>query len=368
MKIVLYCYAFSPTIGGIQTIAETLATNFVKLGHTCTVVTESLSNESDSAFSFDVYRRPSKLKILSLLKNADIVYNIELSMKFFVLCKLAQKKLVWVHNGYKLMCIDALGWYLDKPAPIEPMRSIKFYIKECGYSYALIEGFKLYARRWAASNIYLNIAATKWIASRQPLKNQVQLYTPYLIDRFLTVKDATIDYNFLFVGRLVREKGVDTLLNAFKVLVTAGFHDVKMAIVGYGIDEQYLKQLCDDLDISNSVHFLGPKKGNDLLDIISRCEIGVIPSYWEEPMGGISLELMAAGKIVIVSKNGGMPEVIGEAGLTFENGNHIDLSEKMKLLLTDEPLRNSLKSSRMSQVAKFDPMELSSAYLEIIAK
>ena len=77
-----------------------------------------------------------------------------------------------------------------------------------------------------------------------------------------------------------------------------------MAIVGYGAEEKYLKNLSVELAVSDKVTFLGSRKGNDLLDIIKKCEIGIVPSYWEEPMGGISLELLAAGRIIIVSKNG----------------------------------------------------------------
>jgi glycosyltransferase involved in cell wall biosynthesis len=367
MKIVLYCFAFSPTIGGIQTIAETLATNFVKLGHTCVVITESTTTQDDKEFSFLIVRKPNKKKIYEIIKKSDIIFNVELSLKFFWLSQLARKPLVWIHNGYKLMCLDALGWYLDKPAPINPIESIRFYSKEKGYIYAIVQGFKLYVRRWASSKIYLNIAATKWIAERQPLKNQVQLYTPYFIHNFLKISDSKEKkYDFLFVGRLVREKGIDTLLCAFEKLIKGEYNKLKLAIVGYGSDEEYLKTLSKDLDLTDNVYFLGPKKGENLFEIISQSEIGVVPSYWEEPMGGVSLELMAAGKIVIVSKNGGMPEVIGEAGLTFENGNSLDLYDKMNLVLSDNQLKMRLKANREIQISKFDPLELTKAYIDIV--
>lgn len=64
MKIILYCYAFFPSIGGIETIAETLAINFKKLGHECTVVTESLNTEKDD-FTFEIVRRPTNSAYLS---------------------------------------------------------------------------------------------------------------------------------------------------------------------------------------------------------------------------------------------------------------------------------------------------------------
>ena len=135
-------------------------------------------------------------------------------MKLFLPSKIAGKPLIWIHNGYRLMCIDALGWYLDKPALINPCKSILFYSKVKGILYSAKEGIKLYARRWTAYQIHCNVAATKWIDKRQPLKNQVQIYTPYPTERFLKISDRLQkDYDFLYVGRLVPEKGVDTLLN-----------------------------------------------------------------------------------------------------------------------------------------------------------
>jgi hypothetical protein len=168
-------------------------------------------------------------------------------MKCFLLSKIARKPLIWVHNGYKLSCIDAVGWYMDGPSPMTPWASILFYKKFKGLFYATKEGFKLYSRRWASNFIFKNIAASKWIAMRQPLKNQVQIYTPYNVSQFLT--SAGIfdkEFDFLYFGRLVLKKALtyyyvpsNSLENTGEVILTA--------IVGYGSAKLNLENLCREL-------------------------------------------------------------------------------------------------------------------------
>src|SRR5688572_205048 len=139
IKILIYCYAFSPSVGGIETITETLAINFTRLGHEVIVVTETKNAAADD-FPFLVVRAAAKNDILKVIKTVDVIYNVELSLKFFLLAKIAGKPLIWIHNGYKLSCIDALGWYKDGPAPMTPMKSIMFYRNHKGLGFAIKEG------------------------------------------------------------------------------------------------------------------------------------------------------------------------------------------------------------------------------------
>jgi len=378
MKILLYCHAFYPSIGGIETVTETLARSLADRGHTIIVATEILAHseiivsaetlsQDKVRFPFEVIRRPGTIEILRLMRKADIICTIDLSLKFIFLSKIARKPLVCTHNGYKLISIDGLGWYLNDPAPLTPCRSILFYKKEKGLQYALKEGFKLYIRRFAVSIIYSNVAASVWISKRQRLPKQVQIYPLFPVDKFTTIAETlNKKYDFLFLGRLVEEKGLETLLRAFHdLLEKTKNYKLKLAIVGYGIYESELKNIALELAISNNIDFLGPKKGKELIDIISQCEVAVVPSYWEEPLGGVALELLAAGRILIVSKNGGLPEIVGESGLTFTNGDWKELSLRMMEILNNDEIKILLKEKRKKQLQKFDPELLTNQYINL---
>lgn len=369
MKILLYCFAFSPSIGGIEIVTETLARNLTKLGHSCTVSTETLSQTPDD-FPFPVVRRPDKRAILELMKQADVVCNIELSLKYFWLSRRAGKPLIWVHNGYKLVSIDALGWYKDEPAPMKPWQSILFYRKKEGLRFAFREGIKLYGRRWASARIFCNVAGSEWINKRQPLRNQVQIYTPFPVDDFTAIANRRDKkYDFVFLGRLVPEKGVETLLKAFKKLVTEKKDtSLKLAIIGYGAAENQFKNCASELQLNEQVFFLGPKRGKELTSIIRDSEIAVVPSRWEEPLGGVALQMLAAGRVMIVSKNGGLKEVVGEAGLTFTNGDADELFEMMKKTVDNEELKKKLLEKRQEQLDKFNPDKLTERFVELFKK
>jgi len=368
MNILVYCFAFSPSIGGIEIVTETLSRKLTELGNNCIVLTETQSDKKDD-FPFRVVRKPNSKEILKLMKWSDVVCNVELSMKFFLLSKIARRPLFWIHNGYKLSCIDAFGWFENAPAPINPWQSVKFYARKKNITFALKEGFKLYCRRWASAHIAGNIAGSQWIAKRQPLKRQAQIYTPFPVDNFIAIEnELNKKYDFVFLGRLVKEKGVETLLNAIKILVKKPNNkSIKLAIIGYGAAENYLKEVAGKLEVEDNVHFLGPRRNEELTDIVSKCEIAVIPSHWEEPMGGAALQLMAAGRIMIVSNNGGLKEVVGKAGLTFENGNAEDLALKMDQLISNEELKVSLLGYRKEQLKKFEPVKLTKEFAELFS-
>jgi glycosyltransferase involved in cell wall biosynthesis len=364
MKILLYCYAFYPSIGGIETVTKTLADSITELGHNCTVVTETKSNDPD-IFPYKVSRTPSRKEILTLMRQHDVICNIELSMKFFVLSKIARKPLIWLHNGYKLLCIDAFGWYEDGPAPMSPWASICFYRKHKGLKFALEQGIKLYSRRWASKFIFKNVAVSEWVAKRQPLRNQVQIYAPFPVANFLPINgQLNKEYDFLFFGRLVAEKGVDVLLRAFHhLLVNTNDKSLKLAIVGYGKAKSGLEKLSEDLRITENVFFLGPKRGQELADEIAKTEVTIVPSTWEEPYGGVALEAIAAGRVPISSRYGGMKEIVGDDGLTFTNGNWMELYERMNEIVYNQELREKQRSKRNEQMSKFDPKNITSEFL-----
>ena len=129
---------------------------------------------------------------------------------------------------------------------------------------------------------------------------------------------------FLYFGRLSSEKGVETLINAFKELP-----DMRLIIVGAGEEEINLKRLALGY---NNIEFKGYKRGDDLKHIISWASFIIVPSecYENNPMAII--EGYIQGVPVIGSAIGGIPEIIeeGETGYTFACRDKNDLITKIK--------------------------------------
>ena len=366
MKILIYSCVFWPSLGGVETITATLAENIVRLGKECIVVTETPSESEDNR-SYRVVRHPTISERFELTRQCDLVHSNGASLAMFPFAKLNNKPFIWTHNGYQISCVDGLGWVDGEPTPMTPIASLTYHCQKKGLFYFLKESLKLALRRYVATQVDLNIAATKWVAKRQPLKNQIVAYTPYPLNQFKQSKMVDPkNYDFIYVGRLVSEKGVSDLIRAFHLIVSApNYREKTLAIVGDGILKSALEKLVLELEIDDNVFFLGSKYGIGLIEVIAQSQIAVVPSVWEEAMGGVALELLAAGKNIIVSELGGHAECVGNAGLKFKNGDYLSLYECMIKLLTDEPLAKQQLENASIQVNSFDEVKLTERYIAI---
>jgi glycosyltransferase involved in cell wall biosynthesis len=136
-----------------------------------------------------------------------------------------------------------------------------------------------------------------------------------------------------YVGRLDKEKGLETLIKAFALLLDTGV-ECQLIIAGKPVsqDEDYqksLEQLSSDLEIENYVKFIGHVSNPCSIYQIS--DITVLPSRWAEPFGRVIIESMACGTPVVASRIGGIPEILtGEfEKLLFESENELELSKRL---------------------------------------
>jgi len=368
MKILLYSSVFWPSIGGVETITQTLADNIVMLGYECMVVTETVLNgKKELESNYSIHRNPNMNKRLELARQSSLIHSNGSSVRMFPYALIFRKPFIWTHNGYQVSCIDGLGWVDGESAPLTPLKSVYFHFKRRGLTFILIQMVKLIYRRYVAYKADLNIACSNWVAKKQPLKNQITAYTPYPLRNFVDSQEIIpVFYDFIYIGRLVSEKGVDDLLRAFSLLISENNHkDRKLLIIGDGNKKNELESLSRELSIEKNCTFAGSKTGTELVSLISQSKIGVVPSRWEEPYGGITLELMASGKNLIVSERGGHAECAGESALKFSNGDYLSLFKCMKLLAEDENLAKKQLITAIKQVEKYDEVKLSENYLKI---
>ncbi len=165
----------------------------------------------------------------------------------------------------------------------------------------------------------------------------------------------------LFVGRIQPLKGIDILLKAI-ALATDDLPDLcgrlGLAIIGGDpqatMDREMLRltRLKEKLGLSDLVTFLGARDQDTLPYYYSAAQVCVVPSYYES-FGMVALEAMACGTPVIVSRVGGLTFTVkdGVTGYLVPDGDPTALSEKLKLLLTDEKarLRMGEKGIRLAQ-------------------
>ncbi len=137
----------------------------------------------------------------------------------------------------------------------------------------------------------------------------------------------------LFVGRLIRVKGLDDLIRAFKI-VKEKFPDAELRLVGEGPMRKELENLARELGVP--VTFAGYKSGTELEEEYLSAGIFVLPSKVDEigqteTLGVVTIEALSYGLPVVASNIGGIPDVIinEETGLLFESGDYQQLAEKI---------------------------------------
>lgn len=136
----------------------------------------------------------------------------------------------------------------------------------------------------------------------------------------------------VFIGRIGEEKGLRTLINAWKSLP-----DMPLKIVGDGPDMEKFKLMAQETNQFN-VEFLGYRPYSECMEILNEARFLVMPSVWYETFGLTIIEAFACAKPVIASNLGAMADLVtdGETGLLFEPGNPGDLADKVIRLWNDE--------------------------------
>ena len=156
----------------------------------------------------------------------------------------------------------------------------------------------------------------------------------------------------LFVGNTKPHKGLEVLLRAFKSIIRA-FPDVELVFVGGLLShDKRLESIASESEFTGKIRVLGSLSDEDLVRAYNAAEMLIMPSLYEG-FGLPALEAMACGTPVIVSKAGSLPEIVGNAAIICETGNHGSLAEAIASLLRDPQLKSGLIELGKKRVAKF---------------
>jgi len=129
----------------------------------------------------------------------------------------------------------------------------------------------------------------------------------------------------LYVGRLIPEKGILTLLKAWRMLG----EDVPLKVVGDGALAGEVARAAAAIP---GVEWLGSRTSAEVLDLMGRAQAVIVPSEWHEPFGLVAIEAFAKGTPVIAARAGALPEIVehGHTGLLFARGSAEDLSASVR--------------------------------------
>lgn len=329
MNILIFTTAFYPSIGGLENQTLSLLYEFLKKGHKVKVITLqfkaiTITSSASVLNKVDIYYRPSFLKMLHLFLWCNTLYMPNISLQGAWLIFL---------NPFKNWIISHNDFYLSGKRNIKT-RIKRFLIKFASH----------------------NIAVSKSVAGYMNIKSIV-IYNCYDNDIFKIYKEEEKIYDFVFLGRLVSQKGCNVLIQACKSLK----EPFTLNIIGDGPERPILEEMVKSLNLTQNVKFLGILEGVCLAKMLNRHRIMVIPSIEEEGFGTVVLEGMACGCRIIAADAGGLSEAVNGFGKIFRMKDQREL----ECLLQEEI--NDLKQYRSNPISTDINNYLNAHYKELVA-
>lgn len=334
MKILFCSVPFRPSVGGIEQVSALLADGFHRAGHSVTLVTQTpLPQQADSRpdEAYRVLRRPRWHELLALVRQADVVFHNNISLR------LAWPLLIWRRP-----------WVIAHHTWIPRLGAGRLK--------------RLVLR--AATHITVSQA----MARHLPVPSFV-VPNPFDISRFQVDRDRPPERDVIFVGRLVSDKGVAVLVDALALLNARG-RAVQATVVGDGPDAVALAAGASARGLGECLSFAGRVEGDALVGLLQRHRLLVVPSVWDEPFGLVVLEGLACGCLPVVSDSGGLPEATGGLGVVVPRADALALADAIDRSLSrlaQEPDASARLADRAApHLERHHPDRVAARYLEIL--
>lgn len=342
--ILIFSAYVPPHVGGIERYVSNLSKQFVKMGYKPIVVTSNYNNESD----FEVIDNVSiiRLPVYKIFKNRYPI--VKLNKK--------ERELMRILDEYNIKaCIVNTRFHLTSLVGVR-------YANKCGISVYLIEHGSDYV---TLDNWFLDFLANRY-------EDMLAFYLKRKVNGFYGVSNAcgkwlehfgidasgtwynSIDFkenmlpkvkhtgvNFLYAGRIIKQKGVYNILVSFTNLALK-YDNINLYIAGDGADlESYKNSFLND-----KIHFLGKLDYDELLEYYAKCDVFLYPTDYPE---GLPTSILEAGMMkcaVIATARGGVKEIITDNVNGFVISTEVEALEKaMDKLILDEKLRNRFASN-----------------------
>jgi glycosyltransferase involved in cell wall biosynthesis len=155
-----------------------------------------------------------------------------------------------------------------------------------------------------------------------------------------------------FIGRLVEEKGILDLIDAVSRLKD----EVILLLIGSGPLQGKIMHKAKKLGIEDRVKIIGHVPSLEIPQYMNSLDCLVLPSVtrsnWKEQFGRVLIEAMSCEVPVIGSSSGEIPNLLGDAGMIFQEGEVDDLIEKLSILMNDRETRRNLAEKGRERVLK----------------
>jgi len=315
---------------------------------------------SSKIFNFKVY---FKLKKFIARAQLDIIHlHNNYLAPFSILLAVRGHKVIQTVHDYMIICPN--GWMVKKNSlqVCQGNIGLKCLQNNCLSLHNFLVSYLSFKLRMAVTKRVVD----KLISPSKRLKKHLKTfgfqnvqYLPYFLDvkTYKFNPKLKIQGNVLYVGRLVKEKGVSELIKAFPKVVSK-INQAHLTIIGDGPQRKHLTSLAQSLGVADKVKFVGKISHEKVKEYYQKANVIVVPSVWIDNSPNVVYEAFSTGRPVIASNRGGMSDFVKneETGFIFESGNIKELAERIIEVLEDKDLFEKLSTNcRQFSILNFIP-------------
>lgn len=344
MKTVAIFSAYiSPHLGGIERYVESLSRQFIKKDIQTIIVTSNFNNAKTEEVIEGI--KIMRIPVLNKFKNRYPIpkYNKQLKK---TISKLDKYKIDAIIVNTRFHLTSHIG------ANYGYKNNIPVYLIEHGSNYVTLdnkfidffanryEDFLTYKIKKKVSKFYgVSNACSNWI-KKFNIKASGTWYNSIDCDEKNVVKTKHKNINFLYAGRIIKQKGVTNVLEAFRKLEEK-YSNIHLYIAGDGPELALLKKKY----FSNNIEFLGRLDYNLLKKYYLKTDVFLYPPLWPE---GLPTSILEAGFMkccVIATRQGGIIEIINSDNGILVQETVKSLYNAMKKTIDNPKLRKELTNN-----------------------
>jgi glycosyltransferase involved in cell wall biosynthesis len=261
------------------------------------------------------------------------------------------------HEPYSLASAELLtlfGWFAPKvPIVMQVNQNINHKYPP-PFSWFEQRAFRRVAGAYACSETVVEVLRAKGFTKTAPIVPfgvNTEEFRPRPADRRPSAgRPLTIG----FVGRMLPGKGLNVLAAALEQLETEKW---QLLVVGDGSEREGFEQRLTAAGLSERATFTGAINFDQMPEYFHQMDMLVLPTETtkriREQFGRVLVEAMASSIPVIGSTCGAIPEVIGDAGLVFPEGDAGALASALRQMLSDEGLRERVAQAGLVRVKQY---------------
>jgi glycosyltransferase involved in cell wall biosynthesis len=343
-RVLFWCDAFWPLIGGVEVLAARVVVALAERGHEFVVVADQQANLDARAefHGIPVHRAP----YLEILANRRMDDWMAARAKVTALKREYRADLVWVYH----INLDVMFHLMTAAAH----RSATLCTVHGAFPDGTVAPETAFGRVLRAADWVTACSAHALGETRRQIPELAQrssvirngLAMPSLAPAALSSDLPRL----LCVGRIgsVDEKGFDVAIRAMPA-VLARFPSARLAIAGDGPARKELMQIASDAGVTAQVDFLGWVHPDRVLELMNESSMVLMPSRVPEGFGLVALQAAQMGRPVVASGVGGVSEVVvhGETGLLVDPDDADALAVAVMSLLADPE-----RAARMGQAGR----------------